>query len=237
MRQSVRRAGCGAQLNATELRALGCASPFTHRKMEEAFAISFSDAPDLAVDEDGEYTSAAVREILSELTELGEFAEDIKVSQGSVGYGADTTVAIVVLTGLASLFFSGKRVEENLDAWIRMGKRFWKAVERLRRRRGGVSVSEPVALALALAKVAESIETDTEVEILGRHCIPVQNASLKPSLEKDFAHQPDRLYVFVLRSSNGDTIVVGLRSDGRTELLHRVRTGSWLEYFGVEPFD
>ena len=49
-------------------------------------------------------------------------ATDLRVQNW--GYGADTLALGVILTGVAAFLLSGKRIEENLDAWIRLGGRF-----------------------------------------------------------------------------------------------------------------
>src|SRR5690606_27797749 len=109
----------------------------------------------------------------------------------------------------------------------------WKVIGHLRARRGGVAVSEPVALSLALATIAESLPGETGLTVLASSCFPVRNPSLKTGLDGQFEFRPDRFYVFVIRSSAGDGYVVGLRSAATVTFLHRVRTADWMAYYGL----
>jgi hypothetical protein len=77
----------------------------------------------------------------------------------SWGYGADGADALslaVILAGLTGLFLSGKKIEENLDAWIRLGERLRKAIGRLRRRGVAARLSEPAAVAVAIANAVSN---------------------------------------------------------------------------------
>lgn len=66
--------------------------------MTEEFALSFSDVPDLAVDEEGEYTEQAVASILEDLSDLRLSPDAIRVSQAGIG---DTGGALAKLMAKA----------------------------------------------------------------------------------------------------------------------------------------
>lgn len=199
--------------------------------MNEEFAIVFSPGDDAEFSDD-EFSADFRERVVRDLADLDD-PQRIIVRQGSVGYGADTITVVAVLTGLSALFLSGKSIEENFDAWMRIGTRLQAALKRLRARVGAVSVSEPAAMALALDAVLQADEGVQLSEVSGSHTFPVRNGSLAECIQNDFAHQPDRFYVFLFRTVAGDAYVVGMRSTGQVEFLHRLPTGDWMEIFGV----
>jgi hypothetical protein len=128
---------------------------------------------------------------------------------------------------------SGKKIEENIDAWVRLGARFRKLYRGLNARPGHTAFSMPVALALAIDHI---VSEDVDVEgltLLGSHIIPVANGSLRREDWPLFKRQPDRFYVFILGTNNYDSFVVGLKSGGDFLFVHRVATGDYAEFFGL----
>jgi hypothetical protein len=200
--------------------------------INEPFAVAFSGVEDLSYEGD-KWTRGAEDKFRGSFSEADLGAEEVQFEVGSTGYGADGLLVVGVLTGLASLFLSGKKIEENLDAWARLGRRFRKLIESLNSRWGRTSVSQPIALALALERIAAENSNVHGVSVIAAHTIPVANGSLHPKYWNEFRSQPDRVYVFLLRAVNHDTYIVGIRSDGDWQFLHRIPTGDYLEYFGV----
>jgi hypothetical protein len=198
----------------------------------EPFALTIS-AEALFEDDAGEFGENAQAQLRTELADLDLHGSDIEFDVGSAGYGADSILAVVVLTGLAGLFMAGKKIEDNLDAWVRLGTRFRKFLRRLSKSHRGVSVSQPVALALVIARILEVYPNVNCVEVAGAHLVPVANPNLSSAFLHNIKYQPDRVYVFVLVTSAGDTLVAAIRSSGGIEFLQRLPTGDWLEYFGV----
>jgi hypothetical protein len=200
--------------------------------MTEQFAISFSpDDPNLHTH--GDLTDAIVLTVQDDFRASGFNPEEVDLSVASAGYGADATLVLAVVAGLGTLFLSGKRIEENLDAWAKLGKRFKEVCERLKRRHGAFAMSQPVALAVILDHVGHLAQEHNRIEVIGSHTLPVRNSSIPGEMVPHFQHQPDRFYVFVLKTSIGDTYVAGMRSTGDITFLHRVATGNWWEYISV----
>jgi hypothetical protein len=182
---------------------------------------------------DGDLTPAILSTLHRDFRE-GEFTSDeLVISAGSAGYGADAYVVTATFASLAGLFLAGKKIEENLDAWLRLGRRFKRLVTHLRSRGRAASVSEPIALSLTLERLERQLGDIAGANLMISHVIPVHNGSIPSEREGVFESQPDRLYIFALRLGNHDTIVTGVRSDGTVEFEHRVPTGRYLEYFGI----
>ena len=201
-------------------------------RLGEQFMLSFSpDAPDFPGE--GELTPEVRDSTLRDFAESDFDTDGIELRVGSAGYGAEAFVLLAIFTGLATVFLSGKKIEENLEAWIKLGRRFRSLLKRLKQRRGGFSASQPVALALVLDQLATDYGDLSGSKIFAAHKIPVHNASIRRQLEPQFEFQPDRFYLFLVRMPNDDICVVGIRSDGTVSFSNRVPTGNYLHYFGV----
>jgi hypothetical protein len=140
----------------------------------EGFVIELSPE-DSSFAGDGEFTPAIVDALNRDFRE-GAFNEDeLEISLGSVGYGADACVVIATFATLSGLFLSGKKIEENLDAWLRLGRRFKKLVTHLNTRGRAVNVSQPIALALTLERLDRELGGVADISVMASHVIPVRN--------------------------------------------------------------
>ena len=187
--------------------------------MSEDFALHFGIDPEQQ--EDVELGgSPEVRSVLDDLKAEGIPTDDAEVSSHGYGYGADAFAAGVILTGLATLLASGKRIEENVDAWIRLGSRLKAVLRRLGARRVDASLSEPAALAIATARVAEE-SGSSNLRVLSSTVTKVWNGSLTPEAREAFLEHPDRYYVFVLVADDARAHVIGMSARGNV-VFHNV---------------
>jgi hypothetical protein len=198
----------------------------------DAFSVSL--APDLPnLGGDGELPAEFRDDTLRDFAAFGFDPDEIELRVGTAGYGAEGFVLFSVFTGLTALFLSGKKIDENLDAWVRLGRRFRALLAQTNKRVRPVAISQPVALALTLARLSYKAHDLDGSSVLAAHVIPVRNGSLAPTLEGRFESQPDRFYLFLLRLPNDDTSVIGMRSDGTVLFDHSVPTGDFLRYFDI----
>jgi hypothetical protein len=123
---------------------------------------------------------------------------------------------VFVLTIAGVLFFSGKKIGENLDAWISLAKRFHGLIKRIKARYGAALVDQRGAELLVVAKVFASrpnqvvILASSEAEIGKSDTIGAEGLEAAP----------ERLYLFVLQA---DEIVhvCGIDSRGGLRFHHR----------------
>jgi hypothetical protein len=168
------------------------------------------------------YRPAFVDSILNDLQAEGIDTTDAELTVQNYGYGADGLSLAVILSGLTALFLSGKKIEENFDAWIRLGQRLAKAVAKLRRRGIPARLSEPAAASVALASAAENAPAEASISLVSSIVLPLSNRSLNPEFLPVFLQHPDRHYVFVLKVGADAMRVVCLTSDGRVSLVHEL---------------
>lgn len=173
-----------------------------------------------------------VQTVLDEFRSLDISVEDIEIKSYGYGYGADGYAIGIVLSSLVALFLSGKRIEENLDAWVRLGKRFKQAIQQLHRREISIAVSEPGALAMAISHVSEDAGGQVTVQVLSNTVIRLRNSSISADAYNTFLEHPDRYYIFVLQVGDSRTHVLGMSARGSI-LFNNVLS---LNYWAYETF-
>ena len=131
------------------------------------------------------------------------------------GYGADSVAIGITLTAIASALLAGKKVEENLDAWLRLGRRLQDALRRLRKRGVKVAVSQPAATALVLAKLADDTPDLASIELLNVTVAAIENRSLTPAAAASFLEHPDRYYIFTVRRDGSRLDVICMSAVGQ----------------------
>lgn len=193
-------------------------SPF-----DEAFEIVLPVGyPEGAVEWPSEtYYPEYLRSVEREIAEITG-SESVVATQTSYGYGADALAIGAALTGLTAALLSGKRINENLDAWLALGARLRPALLALTRRFASPRISEPAAFAIALAHVAEQEKDLPNVVLLSKATTRVGNASLDEPVYDMFRHHPDRYYVFTIEVGRRSSHVVGIASSGTVLFHHRL---------------
>ena len=127
------------------------------------------------------------------------------------GFGAE---AFALFIGLSvGLFFSGKKIEENLDSWIRLGKRLSKAILRLRKRR---------ATALAISHVIDIDGNDSRILPVSSVIYHIPNPTLDQKLIKLFKENPYRYYIFGFSINDKFVRIICMNSYGEIILTYKL---------------
>lgn len=172
----------------------------------------------------GELNEPNVQESITDV--LGDFSnEGIEISTAhteirGIGFGADA-LALFILFGLG-LFFAGKKIEDNLDSWIRLGKRLSKAISRLKRRNAIVMLSESMAAALSISHVVDIYANYSHILPLPSVTYPIPNASLNPGLIKIFKEHPYRYYAFGWNIDDKFIRIIYMTSYGEIIFTHEL---------------
>lgn len=102
--------------------------------MELIFPDALYDSPEW---EEGKYS----KKLLSQLAKIDPEAS---VADIDIGHGAGWPVVLVeifkgvdwsqlfTITSLGGIFLLGKKINENIDAWIEIGKKFIKLIEKIK---------------------------------------------------------------------------------------------------------
>lgn len=145
-----------------------------------------------------------------------ELADTSTFENTSIGRGADGLALIALLV---YAFFQGKRIEENIEAWIKIANRVTRGIDRLRTARAErIYVSESLAISIATARIQN--EYDVEIEgISARQTVPVRGY-VQLHYEGEFRYNPERTYVFVLEANCNRQFLIVIKSTG--EILHKM---------------
>ena len=102
---------------------------------------------------------------------LGIKPEEISHKSGSIGRGVEGTTLILILLGL---FFLGNKIEKNVEAWIKIGKRIGKVFKKLlSKRQGQAYLSHPMAALLAIWHISQKVKDILLLELISTDVIPV----------------------------------------------------------------
>jgi|GEM_PF-4540333 len=154
---------------------------------------------------------------------LREAAEEVgceyKVN-ADAEYGRGASQWAVILTFSAAAFLAGKRIEENLDAWLRLAKRLANLIAKLRARSGPVFVGPSGAQAVLLSFLADR----TEIKELATVCC--EEVYVDRRMDGSFQHSPERFYLgaFVVNRSKLHLLV--MKSTAELKLHESFAVGS-----------
>ena len=152
------------------------------------------------------------------MADMGFDLKGVSATTVSSGYGAD---AMALLIGAGAVFLLGKKIDENIDAWARIGARVSALFRGPREDPCGLRMSLPLGVAALVHTIlADSGQDRLTVENYGRLAVP--NRSVPPELQDDFATSPERYYYLVARVPNGDAYMAWLRSNGTGLTCHRL---------------
>lgn len=198
-------------------------------KEREAARVIFSEDFELQFgtdnqDDDNSITPEKDEATVSVVETLGEEGiptDQAKAYSVSHGYGADAmALGLWLGSAIGGVFLLGKQIDENITAWISIGKRLKKAIQKLRDKGVGVSMSEPLAAAYALALISEQAGTD-EVELLSITIAQIRNGSLTREAYATFLQHPDRYYICAIQT-NETVFVVGISASGHLLFQNRL---------------
>ena len=180
---------------------------------------------------EGTFRPAFIASVVEEFAAEGISVAPPPDSVRSWGYGADTMSLVLLVATGSAIFFNGKGIEENWDAWKRLGGRVKRTLSRLKARNTAPRISAPLAASLAVEHGSGATGGLEAVELLA--VLPPSNGSLDPSAVDSFKAQPDRYYLFLLRT-NSEASIVGITSDGRV-ILTRSLPMDYHDYLELQP--
>jgi hypothetical protein len=187
------------------------------------------------VDGDDNFRPEFLDSIRSDAREILE--SDVQTEDTGYGYGADTLALALMFSTLTAVFLAGKSIQENVDAWINLGRRFLVLLKRLSRV-NTPRISEPIALAIAMAAIAEREQEVAPIGLVSRATTRVRNGSLVEEAQRHFNTHPDRYYVFTIELLERNTHVIAVSSLGEI-LFHHKLSLSWPKFLKLdsEPGD
>jgi len=176
--------------------------------MELIYNDKYYDSPEY---EEGKYTNEL-------LIELQNYASDIKTRDIIIHQGADWPVVLVDLFSsiewtsilkasvIPGVFFLGKKINENLEAWVEIGKKLKKIFKKNQPAR----IDEQAAFTIALN---DMINLDKSI-IIDEVILKIHNYNSNSDIYSSLKSRPDSLYLFEITTHKG-FFVYAIRSDGK----------------------
>ncbi len=175
----------------------------------------------------GEVRSEFVAESARNLAEVFACEPTITHKTTSYGRGADTAALLLYVAGAAvTALLAGKKIEENLDAWRRLGVRLrrW-----MKARRSAVFLDRNLALALALDHIVAKLRSGEEILAVSTYEVRLQNRSCRSDLVASFESTPERYYFYFVRTNHNEHVLC-IRSTGSVSFHKALDRWNWQEF-------
>ncbi len=144
--------------------------------------------------------------------ELKDISKDYKIIESDIGPGADWVVIIAILSGL---FFLGKKINENLDAWVSLARKFKKLLNRFKKEKYFIDSNGATLIA-----INEIIETEKNLGSLEEiHSIELSKSPIKRYFRDDrpderIDSKPYRYFIKVFLVNDNLFYIFEIKSDG-----------------------
>jgi hypothetical protein len=182
--------------------------------MELIFTYEYYDSHDF---KEGEFSKDLKNKLF-------EFDNQLETIDGNIEDGSDWPVVIIELFKeidwtsifkigtIPTVFFLGKKINENIDAWIEISKKAKKLFEKKQPTR----IDEKAALLIVLQDISENNHDLKDLEISLR----VHSYDGDFDINKKLKNRPNSLYVYDIRTTDS-FLIYGLKSDGTVSFKHR----------------
>jgi len=99
------------------------------------------------------------------LKELDLENYDVEINEGDIGCGADWWFTALTVVGMAGMvFFSGKKIEENLEAWVKIGARIKNIFKN--KKETPIFIDKEAAIALAVESITRKIKKVKSIQLV-----------------------------------------------------------------------
>lgn len=172
---------------------------------------------DPTYDRDDSKRSQFLADLKIDFTEL---TGEINTLEADVGFGADWPAVLTILGGL---FLLGKPIDENIDAWFSLAKKFKKVIDKIKARSWQYRIDDSGASLIALEEIANTEKGNVEsVRKIEFKRIELSTFPLKSPTHLD--QHPNNLYIQSYIVNDSTLYVIGIKSKGTVEFIHVYET-------------
>jgi len=152
----------------------------------------------------------------------------IEKKDADIGGGADLWVTILIIT--ATIFFSGKKINENLNAWIEIGAKFKNLFNQKNKPQ---SIDKEAAIALAI-----SIINDKTI-IKNIELVSSKELNEKPNNTKGFnlEFSPYNYYILIFKINDIENFIFCIKSNGEIRFKDYFENTEWNFQYDWESFE
>jgi len=163
--------------------------------------------------------------IISESKGLLSFKKDFnfidnsfEVKTVNIGTNADYILLWSIFTGLGALFFLGDKIEKNIEAWSKIGKRIKKVI----RKSTVTYIDKDFAIFLCVDYLYNKYKTSNiELKHDARFSLEDLSNMIHDRDNKDFIASPHSIYYFSFEINNSEVEIISVRSDGKIKCLEK----------------
>lgn len=152
--------------------------------------------------------------------EFSTISKDIKVKTTDIGYGASWPAIEIVFPVL--IFFSGKKVNENIDAWLSIARKLISLMKKFR-----TYIDDEGAALLVIKDIASS-QKIKEIKRISTEIIPV--APFEGRKKDSLDSRPNALYIQIYKVNNEFVYVYGIKSNGKMEIKYRINIEDFMRF-------
>ena len=149
----------------------------------------------------------------------------LDIKEANYGTGADWIWLAISLYGIYKIIIEGDKIDKGLNGWSNIFKR----IKKLHKRSSHVKYDTDVLLLFALNELFKSNKKIDQIYFIKKAEFDIHNNSSlflnKPTDE--FTSKDDAYTIFILKTSEMDIYIIGVRINGEVEILKRISVQSF----------
>jgi hypothetical protein len=164
-----------------------------------------------------------IEELKKELTIV---SNDFQIKEIDIGRGANWPVVLITFSGI---FLLGKKINENLEAWISLGKKLTKLLENIKRKFGQYRIDAEGASLMAMERIFFLTKgAVSSIEKISENVVLVSPLARKDS--RGLSAKPDALYLQIYKVNRDEYYIFGIKSKGTIEIEYKIDSENWLGF-------
>jgi hypothetical protein len=151
--------------------------------------------------------------------------------EADIGSGADWWFTLLTIGGIAgTIFLSGKKIEENIEAWIKIGTRIKNVLKK--KKKINVFLDKDGATALAIKEISDKTEKLKYIELIFDK--KLSNGGLEKVYndgrkDEDLISEPYNFYILIFKVNENDQYIFCIKSNGEIKYKD-IFSDAWFDY-------
>ncbi|WP_435263045.1 hypothetical protein [Tenacibaculum sp. nBUS_03] len=156
---------------------------------------------------------------------------EIEKQEADIGSGADWWFTLLTIGGIAgTIFLSGKKIEENIEAWIKIGTRIKNVLKK--KKKINVFLDKDGATALAIKEISDKTEKLKSIELIFDK--KLSNGGLEKVYNDgrkagDLISEPYNFYILIFKVNENDQYIFCIKSNGEIKYKD-IFSDAWFDY-------
>lgn len=168
--------------------------------------------------------------IKSIATDVNEQFNGCEITETDIGRGADFPALLIALgTAITTVFFLGKKINENLDGWIEISKKVKTLFNKLQRKSRSAFYDEDIATLMVFELIhSENNNINSIVKLLS------DTTHIAPFTNRDKSHLDycaEAIYLHKILVNDSIIYIVVMSSSGVILSKHVVDVEDWMNFY------